>query len=164
MVRIGVVSDIHGDYQTLAALVRRLQPLDLLIHAGDGATEIERLSRYFPALLIRAVIGNCDFPAFLGSPYPKEIFFSLAGWKIFLTHGHLYGVKANLGRIRAHGRRLGADLIIFGHTHLPLYEKEGDVTLFNPGSLSSVRCYKQPSYGLLEVTPESINGQILYVE
>ena len=36
--------------------------------------------------------------------------------------------------------------------------------LFNPGSLSTVRCYKQPSYGLLEVTPQSINGQILYVE
>lgn len=162
--QIGVVSDIHGDYQALEALVRRIMPLDLLIHAGDGVSEIHRLSRYFPTTQIRAVSGNCDPSAFTGSPFPREIFFSLEGWNIFLTHGHLYGVKSDLDRIRVRGRQLGADLVIFGHTHLPLLAKEGGLTLFNPGSLSAARCYEQPSYGLLELTPEGINGEILYME
>lgn len=161
--RIGVVSDIHGDYHALEVVVKRIKPVDLLIHAGDGASEIHRLSRRFPVAQIRAVSGNCDLSVFTGSPFPKEVFFSLQGWNIFLTHGHLYGVKTDLDRIRVRGRQLGADLVIFGHTHLPILVKEGGLILFNPGSLSAARCYEQPSYGLLEITPEGIDGEILYV-
>lgn len=166
-VRIVVVSDIHGYYQGLVDLVKKIQPLDLLIHAGDGAREVQRLSSGFPALMLRAVIGNCDLFTYGGEQsnlFPQESFFTLQGWNVFLTHGHTHGVKTGLNRISARARQLGADLVIFGHTHLPLYERDEDLIFFNPGSLSLARCYGRPSYGLLELTGEKIDGEILYVD
>ena len=165
-VRIGVVSDIHGDYQRLVGLVKAIQPLDLLIHAGDGAREVQRLSTGFPTLPIRAVIGNCDLFAYGRKPsglFVQESFFTLRGWNVFLTHGHTYSVKTGLSRIRSRARQLGSGLVIFGHTHLPLYERDGDLILLNPGSLSLARCYGKPSYRLLELTEKEINGEILYL-
>ena len=29
---------------------------------------------------------------------------------------------------------LKPDLVVFGHSHMPLYERQGNVVLFNPGS------------------------------
>ena len=57
------------------------------------------------------------------------------GRKVFLTHGHLYGVKTNLNELEKKAREENADICIFGHTHREyLVEKDGTVYV-NPGAL-----------------------------
>ena len=46
-------------------------------------------------------------------------------------------------------KRFGADILIFGHTHIPYLEKEEDVILLNPGSLALPK--QQPPQATLAV-------------
>ena len=39
--------------------------------------------------------------------------------KLFVTHGHAYGVKSGLGRLAERAKTLGADVVLYGHTHIP---------------------------------------------
>lgn len=144
----------------MAESVAQMGEIDLLLHAGDGAHEIQRLARFFPSLRIRAVGGNCDYLSY----FDRELVISAEQCKIFLTHGHLYEVKKDLGRLVSRGRELGADLVVFGHTHLPVVHREEGIILFNPGSLSATRCYGTPSYGLVELSATVIKPEIIYVE
>jgi len=145
-VRAGVVSDIHGSYDRLEQAVAAMGPIEMLIHAGDGYSEIVRWQRDHLGVEVRMVAGNCD--VFAGCP--EEACFHLDRWKVLLTHGHLYGAKANLNRLAAHGLELGAALVIYGHTHRAEKVDRYGITLFNPGALSQSRCFGRPSFGLIE--------------
>jgi putative phosphoesterase len=63
--------------------------------------------------------------------------------RLFLTHGHLYGPE-NLPALNA------GDVLIYGHTHLPVAEKRGDIYHFNPGSVSIPKGGFTASYGILD--------------
>ena len=69
----------------------------------------------------------------------EENLFEIDGVKIFLTHGHLYDVKRSLSSIKEIGEKLNVSLVVFGHTHKPYIEKDGDMTLFNPGATEDGR-------------------------
>ena len=67
---------------------------------------------------------------------------------IFYTHGHMYGVKYDLDTLADAASARGAEVALFGHTHIPHAETRGGVFLFNPGSCG--RCYTGPNtYGIL---------------
>jgi len=134
-------------------------PIDLLLHAGDGPQDLAGWRQANPGIPLRAVAGNCD----PGSGQPEEVLFSLGPWKIFLTHGHRYGVKGGLDTLKARGRSIGADLVIFGHTHQPEKIDEQDLILFNPGSLSPTRAYYGQSYGLLNLEEERLTLSLHYL-
>ena len=59
--------------------------------------------------------------------------------KIFVTHGHMYNVKYdhNYHTMKEKGLSIGADAVIFGHTHIPYCENFGNILLLNPGSVKS---------------------------
>ena len=154
--RIGVVSDIHGSYDHLLRAVAAMGPIELLLHAGDGWADLLRWRREHPELPVEMVVGNCDLVPQGGPGYPVELVLALAGKKILLTHGHLFGAKTDLHRLALRGREARADLVVFGHTHRPTALRWGEMVLFNPGSLSAARCHGRPSYGLLEITPDGI--------
>lgn len=154
-----MVSDIHGAFGDLNRAVKEMGSIDLLLHAGDGAGEIQRLSQGLFSHQIMAVTGNCDYI----STFSAELIFTVDSWKILLTHGHLYGVKHDLTRLSRRGENLGADLVVFGHTHIPLIQRNPGICLFNPGTLSAARSYGRPSYGLIEVTPEGLAPAIKYL-
>ena len=82
------------------------------------------------------VKGNCDF---FDRSHNEENLFEINGVKIFLTHGHLYSVKRSLSSIKEIGKKLNVSLVIFGHTHKPYMEKDGDMILFNPGATEDGR-------------------------
>jgi hypothetical protein len=65
------------------------------------------------------------------------------GRRLFLTHGHLYNGDK-------HPRLRAGDVIVSGHTHIPVAEQKGDLVLFNPGSVTMPRGEYQASFGLLE--------------
>ena len=91
-----------------------------------------------------SVAGNCDY----GALEPTDGLAAFDGVVIFYTHGHMYGVKYDLDTLADAASARGAEVALFGHTHIPHAETRSGVFLFNPGSCG--RCYTGPdTYGIL---------------
>lgn len=152
-----VLSDSHGDSATILRAIRKERP-DMIVHLGDGAREIPSLLASFPEsnLPLCSVRGNCDF----GADCPDEELLELCGKRIFLTHGHLYGVKSGLGRLLQKGMEVKADLVLFGHTHVAAITQSGSVRLMNPGSVYGNRG-KDKSYGIVDLDGDGIRCEIV---
>lgn len=65
--------------------------------------------------------------------FPSKEIFKVCGKTIFVTHGHLYDAKSGLYRITSAAREAGADILLFGHTHMPLTLYEDGLYIMNPG-------------------------------
>lgn len=128
-----------------AVIDRQLRAPDSIFFLGDGLRDADSLRTGRSHLF--SVRGNCDFvwdPA-----TPTEQLLPFGEHKILMTHGHLLGVKGGLGTLIAHAAALGADVVLFGHTHLPIARSlTADETplgrpmyLFNPGSIGYDGCF-----------------------
>ena len=135
MKKILVLSDSHSYFDKVLKIFEKEKP-DIVIGAGDGIKDIEELSYIYPKAEYYMVKGNCDY---FDRSHNEENLFEIDNIKIFLTHGHLYGVKRSLSSIKEIGKKLNVSLIVFGHTHKPYIEKDGDITLFNPGATEDGR-------------------------
>lgn len=140
-----IFSDSHGSFEPMLRAVENEEKVDMIIHAGDVLRDVEDLRIMYPRKNIVCVKGNNDF---WDRTEVDERVFEFSGVKIFLAHGHTYGVKYTLGKIYEKAVSLGADICIFGHTHLPLCEKRGNVFVFNPGAASK-------TYGVLEIKKDN---------
>ncbi len=132
--RILIVSDTHGRHGDLDKVLEREKDIDMLIHLGDlerGEDYIEAVVKYSTCM----IAGNNDFFSHL----PTEREFTLGKHHIFLTHGHGYYVSMDTKSLRREARSRGADIVMFGHTHKPYMDLEGDLKVINPGSLSYPR-------------------------
>ena len=142
--KILLVSDTHGkDYYLEEAL--EIEKPDFLCHMGDveGSEDYIRMIAGCPLAMVS---GNNDFWTDLN----PEVTFELQGFRIFMTHGHSYYAGLNTDRLKSAGRINRADIVLFGHTHRPTLEIEGDVTVANPGSLTYPRQEgRRPSYMIL---------------
>lgn len=148
--RVLLLSDTHAPrhWKALpAGLVGPLRAADLILHAGDVCTPdvLDVLTEYAP---VRVVLGNNDGPpvAGWGGGVPETLEFEAEGVRLAMIHdsGH------RTGRDRRMRRRFPkADLIVFGHSHIPLDEPDGAVALFNPGSPTDKRRQPHGTYGLL---------------
>ncbi len=143
-----ILSDSHGHPASVSESIRRTNP-DGILFAGDGLRDFSRMELPCP---LWAVQGNCDFlmsPLIIGGNLqdpPLEELLMFDGIRILLMHGHRYGVKSGLSVAVAHAAHREADILIFGHTHLPTERRlipgteEGmaltkPLILFNPGSI-----------------------------
>ncbi len=129
--RIGVFSDSHGDVSAAKRFFDRLAPLDSLFHLGDYAADGEKLSKLF-SCPVYAVRGNCDYR----SDQPLERIVDLGGKRFLLLHGHQY-YYADAMLYRA--EEVHADMVLYGHTHVPDLSADGPRLILNPGSLSRPR-------------------------
>ena len=145
--KVLVVSDTHGRDESLEMAVALEQPFDYLIHCGD----VEGREFFIEALAecpCTIVAGNNDF----FSELPKEKEIEIGGLKALITHGHYYYVSAGLEDIKKEARGRGMDIVMFGHTHRPLIEKDHGVVALNPGSTSYPRQDGHlPSYIVMEI-------------
>lgn len=75
-----------------------------------------------------------------------------------MTHGHAFSVKSGYQEICREASGQGADIVLFGHTHLPLLEYiekgtirgvDRNLVLFNPGSLGGML---DASFGNLSIS------------
>ncbi|MBN1691043.1 MAG: metallophosphoesterase family protein [Dehalococcoidia bacterium] len=150
MVRVGVISDTHLRHfsQLPQELVRILEKVDLIMHAGDIVTMdvIEGLKRLAP---VHGVCGNMDLPEVRNS-LPQQQLIELEGKKIGIVHGSggPAGLESRVMQLFA-----GADAVVFGHSHIATNITINGVLLFNPGRANE-------SYGLLEVG-EIISSKIV---
>ena len=110
------------------------------------------LSSAFPMLDLCYVPGNCDYC----TSVPASLLQEAGGVRIFLTHGHLFGVKTGLTRLLLEGKRVGAQLVLFGHTHRPYLAEHDGVWLLNPGSCSAM----QGSYAVLTIENGGFHAEL----
>ena len=154
-----VFSDSHGRSDNVSAVIENcISKPDAVIFLGDGLRD---LAWSVPSgIPVYSVKGNCDFYG----DEETELIITLGGKKIFATHGHKYGVKLGYGNIYRRAAALGADVLLFGHTHEPFCETvtkgteiggeplARDLFVMNPGSIGY-----DGSFGTVVIK----NGQIL---
>lgn len=96
---------------------------------------------------IYSVRGNCDTEVDqMVLEFPVLADYGLLvvnGLTIYLTHGHIYH-KDHLPPVQK------GDILLHGHTHILTAEREGDITILNPGSVSIPKGGNPPTYGILE--------------
>ena len=127
-----VISDTHGRITNAVNIIEKLKP-DYILHLGDVVRDVEDLEAIFPSKDIIAVSGNNDFWA--SAKYSAtERLLDLDGKKIFMCHGHTYGVKRDNARVIHKARTLGADIALYGHTHSAYNENHNGLHVINPGS------------------------------
>ncbi len=145
--KILIVSDTHGKTYHLDMILRNVSPIDYFIHLGD-VCDVDLFTGVEIKCPQAIIAGNNDF--FL--PYPKEDLITIAGRKIWLTHGHRYDIYYGTERIKEAARQNGADIVMCGHSHYPLIEINDDVTVLNPGSVTFPRqSNRLPSYIIMEI-------------
>lgn len=156
--KICVFSDSHGYAEHMIETVFRESP-DLCFFLGDGERDLETLRSRFPTLAVNAVRGNCD--SFSTQPQLLNCVVGLV--RIFAVHGHRYEVKYDdmLHELCSAALRDNADIVLFGHTHLPLLDHRLGLTILNPGTIGRVR---EPSYGLMNIENGKAAVEIKYVD
>lgn len=129
--KIAVISDTHLTHVT-ADFRRHMEntfgDADIVIHAGDmtSAAVYDYLSNWD----IRAVRGNMDDHD-LRASLPERRVEEIAGRRIGIIHG--WGSPDGLENAVLEKFK-DVDIVIFGHSHMPLNLRKGNITLFNPGS------------------------------
>ena len=145
--KIGVISDTHGNVNALRRALEFFDGADLIVHAGDvlyhpprlgflEGYDIPAFAEALNGLEIPIVIaqGNCDPQVYeellempVQSPYA---YVSGQNLNIVVNHGHLLPREKMIEL----GKRYRADYFISGHTHVPVLEDVGGLILMNPGS------------------------------
>ena len=145
-----VIADTHlprGTRRLPDECLQRIRAAELLIHAGDFSTAAacDEIAAIGPELV--AVHGNVDDAA-LRARLPAQAMIEREGVRIGLIHdaGPARGRLARLRRAFPE-----ADAVVFGHSHIPLRERDGEFEIFNPGSPTERRRAPRRSMGLATI-------------
>jgi uncharacterized protein len=150
-VLVAVISDTHlprGNRALPAACVERLRSADLILHAGDLVTAdvLADLRALGPP--VQAVHGNVDDEQ-VRRLLPSARMVDAGGARIAMTHD-AGPAGGRLQRLRA--RFADADAVVFGHSHIPLHERDDSgFQIFNPGSPTDRRRHPVHTMGLARV-------------
>lgn len=129
--KILVLSDSHGNVNKMKDLFRQ-DDYRAVIFLGDVIRDADELARITGAAPVYRVKGNCDFGEFNTH---DELLIELGGKRIFMAHGHRYGVKGGIGSFEAAARKSGADIALYGHTHIQYHDTKDGLHILNPGAL-----------------------------
>lgn len=144
--KIGVLSDTHKRLDLAIAAIEEMGAIDLLVHAGDHYRDAKKLMDHFGVPGV-AVAGNCDITG--GS---SEEILELAGRKVLVVHGHRQGVKGGLQNLWYYALERDVEMVIFGHSHIPVCQTVDGITMFNPGSLTEPRdLIAGATYGIITI-------------
>ncbi len=152
--KVGVLGDTHGKIEKAEKAIEQMGDIELLLHTGDHYADALALENS-SGIKVKGVVGNCDGFA----PGPVEELFEIQGVTIYLTHGHLFGVKYGLTKLKTKARELGAQIVIFGHTHLPYQDKKDDILFLNPGSITFPRFSGEHSFAIVDFQEGSYNAK-----
>lgn len=183
--KIFVISDSHGNKNTFKLLVANApEKCDALVFCGDGMGDLvscceetmkdESFAENFPPV-VAFVSGNGDgdrypvrfnpkggsqkkgnFYSDIDVPYAQE--FYAAGKKIFITHGHRYGAYYGMENLIAKAQNIGADCVLYGHTHVAKEVFQSGVYLMNPGSITYPRSSLPASCAILSIEADAISS------
>lgn len=172
--KLGIVSDIHGDYKALETVLDRLENhhrVDQILCAGDlvgRGPEQNRVVEVFRERNIPTVRGNHDEWVYSLSPentaylhnLPLDWRGSYKGLKFFMCHGKpgnnlwgLYRDHVSDTLLNMMLESLQTDVLITGHTHVPMYIRVANGCVINSGSIYTFKSARATShtYGVLHL-------------
>lgn len=145
--RVVVISDTHGSVRALRDIILHYQEEAVcFIHCGDGEREVQAARGQFPNTRLYAVRGNCDYD----SSFPAVQQIEVGGQSIFFTHGHLHQVKYTLDRLKDAARNVGANIVLYGHSHCSYTQYDDGLYIMNPGSPTQPR-EGSASFGVIDI-------------
>ncbi len=175
--RLGLVADIHGNYEALVRALEEMESeVDEVLCAGDAVFQYSFSNQVFDLIQrrhIRAVLGNHEAVILApgaerlrnsGAILPQNLRFVQAlpeiletrvnGKKLLMVHGSPWNplkeyVFPSSNRIDQMPE-VGADIIIMGHTHVPMVKRVGKVLVINPGSCGLSRNESQLTYAIVD--------------
>lgn len=154
--KILVLSDSHSSLAFMRQCIAKLRP-EHVIHLGDHMEDGKAMAEENPHIRFHLLPGNCDWSR-IEQDCPQVLCYPIGGVKLFMTHGHLHGVKSGIEKLIANAKQMGAEGVLFGHTHQPVCRQEDGVWVINPGSC---RGY-DGSCCVMEIEQEKISACRLY--
>ena len=146
--RILVLSDSHGDAASCRLAAQKHPEAEVIIHLGDGEEDINISDGLWEGKNIFRVRGNSYRSDILG--FPESLNLRLGGRKVYISHGYRENVKFGIGGILKRAGETGAEIALYGHTHVPHKSYENGIYIMNPGSI------RQSSYGCADITEAGI--------
>ena len=164
--KILVFSDSHGNPSNISKALKMHPDAELLIHLGDGINDLYKIKETYPDYEAVTVYGNFEDSFFVKKSENTFNCVTANGKKIFLCHGHRYSVGFSKQNLIYAALEQGADIALFGHTHVKHNEylpperlntnTEKGLYLFNPGSISRPRDSIYASFGIIEIRDDGI--------
>ncbi|KXZ40366.1 hypothetical protein SAMN05661008_00080 [Alkalithermobacter thermoalcaliphilus JW-YL-7 = DSM 7308] len=149
--KIGILGDTHRNKNYIDKAIKHMNDCDLILHTGDNFQDSIYIHKTTNITTL-GVVGNCDF-----EEAEDEILFETKGYNIFICHGHKYGVKYGIEKLKDKAKKLNADVVVFGHSHEYLHEFHDGILFLNPGSISLPRGSIDRSFIIMELDYENIN-------
>lgn len=147
--RLLIFSDAHGSIRGAKEALFAQPQARHVFFLGDGTRDIPALQEEFPDRTFYTVRGNGD----LWDDAPQTDMVEVGGKRVFFTHGHLFG--ANEEKMALCARLRGADILLYGHTHVPRTAYLDGLHVVNPGSVTRSR-QGANSYAVIDIEPSGI--------
>ena len=147
--KIFVMSDNHGRLDNIRAALKKEEgtKFDLAFHLGDSEHSEEAIKALFGDVPVDFVSGNMDG---YYSTFPEDVVVSKCGHRILLTHGHRHNARNGVMYLRDAAASRDADIVVYGHTHVPDARAFAGMWFFNPGSINFPRQEdRKCTYGIL---------------
>lgn len=142
-----IVSDTHGNIENLEMVIDFCgTQISGIIHCGDGVRDIAAITmKRISIPSYYSVKGNMD----ANSNAPLIATLGIDNKKILVFHGHTVNIETILDDTAVMAKKEQAQVVLFGHTHIPLYKRCNGVLIINPGSLGKPRACWGPSFCIL---------------
>lgn len=149
MSQILIISDSHYLRKNeLEAFFSHFTDCQAIIHCGDIYVGFEQND--FPNLYICK--GNNDF-----ANLPRILNITIDNIRFTMTHGNINHYAYSPESLVELLDEYPADVICFGHTHVPYLHKENNYMIINPGSLSLGRMYpRKNTYALFDTQTKDV--------
>ena len=146
--KVMIVSDSHSMSRDKLLAILKQQKVDYYLHCGDIYMTFDDL----PLNNFYNVRGNND-----NRSIKEELTLNIDGLNFWIVHGHKYNVDFNIEGLNDHIKDKNIDVVCFGHTHRPTYERENNVIFVNPGSLAYPRGrYPNPTYCIFDTSNKQV--------
>ena len=142
--KVIICSDSHGAFAAAEQVLEQQPEAAAVLFLGDGAEEWDDLHEIYPQIPFYPVRGNCDW----GSCEQPERLLEMGGVRIFMLHGHTRNVKSSPMSALYAAKECGAQVLLFGHTHVPLVDNDGTLLTLNPGAAGD---RLHPTCGILTI-------------
>lgn len=161
MLKVVVVSDTHMPRMAKKLpdpLIEALKTADVILHAGDwtDVSIVTMLRKYAP---VHGICGNNDGHELVRMLGLRRIV-TLEGVRIGIVHGHGQGKREDTETRAFRAFEPGeVDVIVFGHSHIPLHKQRDGILLFNPGSPTDRRRSTHYAFGIFKIHEGSLTAE-----
>lgn len=147
-----IASDSHRKNDRLKVL-EKMYPRALFLHAGDFQEDPTRFDHWI------SVLGNND-PEYDGLvPWKRVVL--IEGHRVLLLHGHQVSSKDREEKLAQLAWKENCDVVVYGHSHVPVVENKDGILILNPGSLYRSRKVYGPTYIKADFEKDSIVARII---